>query len=183
MVRASARRRPRAAGGLFLRRVRPDRVPLDLRRRPRRAGRRPPRSRPATSACRSSASACSTSRATSGRTSTTPAGSRRAYEDNDFHNLPLTARSGRRRRAGDASRSPIPGAHGARAGLARAGRPRAALPARHQHRRRTAPGGSRHHRPALRRRPGDAHPAGDPAGHRRLPRAGGAGHRARRSTT
>ena len=52
-----------------------------------------------------------------------------------------------------------------------AGRARAALPARHQRAGEPARG-PRHHRPALRRRPGDAHPPGDRAGHRR--RAGAA---------
>ena len=53
-----------------------------------------------------------------------------------------------------------------RAGLAGRGRPGAAAAARLRHRgERARP--ARRHRPALRRRPGPAHPAGDPGRHRR----------------
>ncbi len=56
------------------------------------------------------------------------------------------------------------------------------VPARHGH-----PGeqrrGPRHHRPALRRGPGDAHPAGTRPGHGRPPRPGGPGPQALPSTT
>ena len=63
-----------------------------------------------------------------------------------------------------------------------AGRPRAALPARHQRPGEPAATAG-HHRPALRRRHGDAHPAGDRARHRRRPRAARARARAARSAT
>ena len=60
--------------------------------------------------------------------------------------------------------------------LARAVGPREALPARHRSRG-ERPVGSRAVGAALRRRPRDAHPAGDHPRHRRRPRAQGAGHR------
>ena len=81
----------------------------------------------------------------------------------------------RRQRRGDGRRWTWPGAAGRRAGLAGPGGAGPALPARHQ-RARERPGRPRHHRRALRRRPGGAHPPGDRAGHRRHARAGGAGH-------
>ena len=67
-------------------------------------------------------------------------------------------------------------------GVARAARPREAVPARHRSRGERAVG-SRAVGAALRRRPRDAHPAGDHPRHRRRARAEGAGHRRRPSGT
>ena len=90
-------------------------------------------------------------------------------------------RARRRRRTTDrASRSAGP--HLAAAGLAGPGRPRAAVPARFE-RPAEQPGRSRHHRPAVWGRQGNATGAGDRARHRRLAAARGARHRRRRSAT
>ena len=67
-------------------------------------------------------------------------------------------------------------------GVARAARPREALPARHRSRRERAVG-SRAVGAPLRRRSRDAHPAGDHPRHRRRPRAEGARHASRRPGT
>ena len=125
----------------------------------------------ATSACRSSASACCTARATSASTSTSTAGSRSATRENDFFNLPLHPRAPTTDGAPLViARRRSPASEVARAHLAAPGRPRPALPARHQHPA-EQPRGPRHHRPALRRRPRHAHPAGDRPRHRRRPGA------------
>ena len=76
-----------------------------------------------------------------------------SYPVNDFYNMPVQAATATRRRPRARRarpRRPAP----SRPGLAGRGRPRAALPARHEPAREPArpPG---HHRPALRRRPGE----------------------------
>ena len=73
-----------------------------------------------------------------------------SYEDNDFQNLPLTSERRRRRTAADGG-SGLRRPTGGRADLARAGGPRVALPAGHQHAGKP-PRRPRHHRPALWRR-------------------------------
>ena len=98
------------------------------------------------------------------------------YPVNDFYNVPVqpATDAGRRARARRGRpRRPTPA-------WCRSGRPtwaRAALPPRHQPAGEPA-GPAGHHRPALRRRHGEPHPAGDRARHRRAARAARAGHRA-----
>ena len=72
--------------------------------------------------------------------------------------------------------------HGAGRGLARAARPRPAVPARHRPRGKRAVG-SRAVGAPLRRRSRNPHPAGDHPRHRRRPRAARPGHRRRRCGT
>ena len=98
-----------------------------------------------------------------------------SYPVNDFYNVPVQLATGPDGVAGahrDRPRRPAP----PRPGVARRGGTRAAVPPRHQPAREPArpPG---HHRPALRRRPGEPHPPGDRAGHRRPARAARRGPR------
>ena len=95
-----------------------------------------------------------------------------SYERLNWADAPIEPATDARRQAvhhrGAARRS-----HGARGGLARASRPREAVPARHRSRGERAVG-SRAVGAALRRRSRDAHPAGNHPRHRRRPRAEGA---------
>ena len=96
------------------------------------------------------------------------------YPENDFFNLPLIPETndGRQRRCSSAS--PFPGREvDARIWRIQVGRvPLYLLDTNIPQ---NWPGGSRHHRPALRRRPRHAHPPGDDPGHRRHPRPAASG--------
>ena len=165
LVAQDLRRRPNAQGGLLLRGVRPQRVPADLLRRPGRARRRPPqerhRARPAPG----------------GRGPALPAGllppapqrRRLAARAVPPQRLPQHAHRAvpqRGRLAAGRSRSRCPNRMvRAQVWVVHVGRiPLYLLDT-------NVPGelarGPAHHRPALRRRPGDAHPPGDPPRHRR----------------
>ena len=160
---------------LLLRRVRAAPVAADLRRRPRRAGRRSLQGsrgpRPAVRRRRLHVSAgllppAHDQRRLAGRALRAHQLDRRADRSGDHARRPAV----HHRRA--ARRS-----HRAGRGVARAPRPRAAVPARHRSRGERAVG-SRAVGAPLRRRSRNAHPAGNHSRHRRRARAARAGHRA-----
>ncbi len=168
-------RRPaaRPAARLLLRRVRPPSFDPDLLRRPRGAGRRPPEEheRPGRAGGRRRPALPRRLRPPADRRRRLAAGPLRADRRRGAAGRAL-AGSGRRaaalrRRAARQGRLP--------AGLARAGGPRRPAAARRP-RRGELGGRSRSDRAALRRRPGDPHPAGDPARRRRLSRPRQARH-------
>ena len=153
VVAAPLRRRARA-DRLLLRRVRAASVAADLRRRPRRARRRSLQGSQRPRACRSSASASCIRRATSIRASRPKAGSRKSYERLKWADAPIehaVTPDGKPCIVAGAARQP----QRARAGLARAARPRQAVPARHRSRG-ERPVGSRAVGAPLRRRPRNA---------------------------
>ena len=167
LVDAAQRPRPDARHRLLLGRVRAAPVAADLRRRPRRAGRRPLQGSERPRACRSSASASCIRRATSTSASRPTAGRRSATSAW----AGTTRRSSRRSRP-TASRASSP----CRSASARcssrcgtSGWATSGLPARHRPRGERALG-SRAVGAPLRRRSRDPHPAGDHPRHRRRPR-------------
>ena len=167
LVGAAPRQRADARHRLLLGRVRPAPVAADLRRRPRRAGRR------------SLQGSQRPGRAARRHRLHVPAGllpPERVVGRLAGRALPPAELGGRADRAGAHARRQAVRhrraarpAHGARLGVARQARPHAALPARHRPRRERAVG-SRAVGAPLRRRPRDAHPAGDHPRHRRRPR-------------
>ena len=171
------RERPgRAAGRLFLRRVRPSRVDSDLFGRARRSCRRPSQERVRPGHSARSASASTTTRVISGSGSTATTGSARSTSHVD-HRVAADPAGDTRWRAGhggnrDADRPDR------RARLAARRRAEHAAPARLE-RRRQQPGRPGSHGAALRRRSARAHPPGTAARRRRGPRTGGAGDLAR----
>ncbi len=167
LVDAAQRPRPDARHRLLLGRVRAAPVAADLRRRPRRAGRRPlqgsERPGPAVRRHRLHVSAGLLPperlvRRLAGRALSAPGLGRR----------PDRAGGHARRQAVHHRRAARP-AHGARLGVARQARTHPSLPARHRPRGERALG-SRAVGAPLRRRSRDPHPAGDHPGHRRRPR-------------
>ena len=145
--------------------------PADLLRRPGRPGRRPPEERQRPGRAAGGRRACSTARAISASISTPTAGSRKLSRTTISHNLPVDAGAQRRRQAADRRAWTLPGGEcRPRSGGCRSGAYRSTCWTPTS--RRTRPRTATITGPALRRRPGDAHPPGDPAGHRR--RAGAA---------
>ena len=88
------------------------------------------------------------------------------YPINDWHRLPVQPVFGRHGQAAHRPRG-LPRSRRRRAAVAGAGRARAACTLLDANLEQNTPGRSRHHRPALRRRPGVPRPAGDHARHRR----------------
>ena len=161
--------------------VRPHRVPADLLRRPGHPGRRPPevgqRPRPAAGRRRPALPA--------GLLPPVPERRRLAAGDATRTTTSTTCRcrscrDARRARRVRVERATSRAARSSLPDLARAGRAASRSTCSTPTSPENPPRRPRHHRPALRRRPRDAHPPGDPAGHRRHARADGAGHRSPR---
>ena len=165
---------------VLLRRVRAAPVAADLRRRPRRAGRRSLQGsqRPRRAARRH--------RLHVSAGLLPPAHDQRRLAGGALRAHQLDRRADRggdhARRQAVHHRRAARRSHGAGRGVARAARPRAAVPARHRSRGERAVG-SRAVGAALRRRSRDAHPAGNHPRHRRRARAARARHRSRRCGT
>ena len=180
-VTHEAGRRRRQADRLFLRRVRPHRMPADLFGRPGRSLRRSSEI-VQRSGLPLVGVGCSISRATSASPSIPTAGSRSAIRSTTSTRCPSRPVKDA---AGRISRCTVklPTGDVCHPGVEHRRRPHHAVSARHQHSRERAAAGSRHHRSALRRRHRHAHPPGDRAGHRRHARAEGAGPRSPPSFT
>ena len=169
LVDAAQRPRPDARHRLLLGRVRAAPVAADLRRRPRRAGRRPLQGSQRPRACRSSASASCIRRATSTRSVSADGWQEERYERLGWDDAPIELL---RRRPGKPCVIAVPLGH--RTVLVsvwhvKLGRTHLYLLDTDLEE--NAPVGSRAVGPPLRRRSGDPRPAGDHPGHRRRSRA------------